>query len=170
MKEKAVKSIHGLRALFPVLFVALLLTGCATDEPHPGGLLVQKEIFVPGPSEELYGTWVNPELKPPVFYPKQVIHPWGLFEVFQTMTSTTYAWRGITTIVEKWTDADGTIWYKEFVRCSLKGFYTGHVFCLDRLGKDGRTVESISSNLGWPGQAEMDPETNATYVKYVRQD
>ncbi len=157
-------------AFLPVLLVALLLSGCVTMEPERGALMVQKEIFVQAPNEGLYGTWVNPDLRPPVFYPRLVVHPWGLYEAFQTLTSRTYAWRGTSAIVEKWTDAEGNTWYKEFVRCSLKGFYTGHAFYLERLSRDGNTLECIFGNIGWPRPSDMDPETNTTYAKYTRQE
>ena len=103
-----------------------------------------------------------------IVYPKVVIHPWGLVELFDSPTSTSHAWRNASAIVHKWTDEHGTIWYREYARCSVKGFYAGHALYLSRLSKDGQTLETIFGNVGWPDPAEMDPVANTTYVRYRR--
>jgi len=154
--------------LVSVLLLPLVLAACVSTQAPPSGLLVPKEFYVPAADEPLYGTWVNPEYRPPLLYPKVVIHPWGLVELFRSLTSTAYDWRGTSIIVEKWTDEAGNIWYKEFSRCSLKGFYSGHTFGLDRLSDDGKTLETIFGNISWPIPAEMDPDKNTTYAKYRR--
>ena len=152
------------------LLLPLLLAGClTTPSPPPNRLLVPENFLAPAATEELFGTWVNPELRPPTFYPKLINHPWGLTEMFGSLADEIYDWRGTSTIVEKWTDAEGYVWYREFVRCSLKNFYSGHGFYLDRISPDGKTLECIYGNLAWPDGSEMDPATNGTYAKYRRQ-
>jgi hypothetical protein len=153
-----------------LLLPLLLLPGCASAPPPPaGGLLVPEAFYAPVEDELLFGTWVNPELRTKSWYPKVAIHPWGLYEVFGSVTDETYDWRGTATIVEKWTDPQGNIWYRQFVRCSLKNFYSGHCFELDRISPEGSTLECIFGNLSWPEPSEMDPATNSTYAKYWRQ-
>jgi hypothetical protein len=156
--------------VLPIIFVLvpLIFASCVSTPAPSSPLLVPKEFFVPAADEPLYGIWVNPGHRPPLFYPKAVIHPWGLVELFRSLDSTTYDWRGTSIIVQKWPDAEGNIWYKEFSRCSLKGFYSGHAFYLDKLSPDGNTLETIFGNIGWPTPADMDPNTNTTYAKYRR--
>jgi hypothetical protein len=154
-----------------LLLVPFLLPGCASAPapPLPSGLLVPESFYVPAADEPLFGTWVNPKLTNKSWYPKVIIHPWGLYEVFGSPSDEAYDWRGTATIVEKWTDAQGNTWYKQFVRCSLKNFYSGHCFELDRISPDGGTLECIFGNLAWPDVSEMDPAANSTYAKYRRQ-
>lgn len=161
------------KLLLSVLAAGILLAaGCASqpsESAAPAGPLVAEPFYASADGEPLYGTWLNPGNKPPTFYPKVISHPWGLVEYFQTPSSTTYAWRGTSTIVERWTDERGATWYKEFIRCSLKGFYSGHSFSLDRISPDGTTLECIFGNLDWPSPSEMDPDLNTTYVIFHRQ-
>jgi hypothetical protein len=163
-----------------VVVSALVLACCATNPPpaQPGvagalpslqdGLLVQEEFYVPRQDEPLYGTWVNPALRLPVFYPKIILGPWGLIEYFGSPEDDVFDWRGTSIIVSRWTGGEGETWYRTFTRCSLKGFYAGHTFDLVRIGDNGRTLEFIYGNLGWPQPQDLDPASNPTYVRYRR--
>jgi len=155
-----------------VLVVLLALTSCASAPPgppaRPAGLIVQEQFYVPEPDEPLYGTWVNPGLRLPLFYPKLVISPWGLVEYFGSLEDDRYDWRGVSLIVSKWVDEEGSTWYREFSRCSMKGFYAGHAFNLVRVSAQGSVLEFVYGNLGWPEPRELDPDMNPTYVRYRR--
>jgi hypothetical protein len=158
------------RCILTIVVLALLMGGCMSvpaPERMTAGLLVPERFYVPG-EEQLYGSWVVLETHATIEYPKMVIHPWGLVEVFESVTSTSYAWRATSTIAQKWTDEEGNIWYKEFVRWSMRGFYAGHAYNLVRISEDSGTLETISGNVGWPEPAQMDSERNTTYVKYRR--
>ena len=159
------------RIILRISITALLLAGCtslpAPEITHPE-LLVPEQFYVPEAQEQLYGSWVVTKTHLTIVYPKIVIHPWGLVEFFESTSSTSYAWRGSSAIMQRWADEAGNIWYKEYFRLSMKGFYAGHAYNLLRISADGRILESIFGNTGWPEPSEMDPESNTTYIKYQR--
>jgi hypothetical protein len=166
------KKTSTFRIILRISITALLLAGCTslpTPEVASQVILVPEQFYVPDTQEQLYGSWMVTKTHLTTFvYPKMVIHSWGLVEFFESVSSTSYAWRGSSTIVQKWTDEAGNIWYKEFFRLSMKGFYAGHAYNLLRISADGRILESIFGNVGWPEPSEMDPESNTTYVQYQR--
>jgi hypothetical protein len=169
--RKHLQETFSFRIILGISITAFLLTGCASQpapEITPHALFVPEQFYVPEAQEELYGSWVVTKTHQTIVYPKMVIHPWGLVELFESTSSTSYAWRGSSTIAQKWTDEAGNIWYKEFFRFSMKGFYAGHAYNLLRISADSRILESIFGNVGWPESSEMDPESNTTHIRYQR--
>jgi hypothetical protein len=157
--------------LLPLVALGLLLAGCTSAPPRrgvPQGLLVPEDFSAAVAEEENSGTWLVVETNLSIVYPKIVIHSWGLVEQFDSPASESYAWRNTSATVQKWQDASGNVWCKNYARFSMKGFYSGQAFYLTRLSSDRQTLETIFGNLGWPDPAEMDPESNTTYVRYQR--
>jgi len=99
-----------------ILLILYILGGCAstgTTTSPPAG---QKEFYVPAVDEELFGTWVNEDYRPPSFTPKVIIYPWGLVEWFADIQDKVSSWIGTSIVVEKWTDEQGATWYKDYRR------------------------------------------------------
>lgn len=162
------------KAVVPALVAAavllsLVLAACVTTGAAAGVSMAQKYFYVPAVGEEFFGTWVNPELRSPVYARKLRCYPWGLIEWYNEVDGTVYDWRGTSTTVEKWTDDAGNTWYRNFERWAIKDAYGNTVYNLLRVSSDGQTLEYIWAGSDWPNPAEMDPNLNTTYVKYRRQ-
>ncbi len=159
--------------LIPVLIACvslavLGLSGCATTAGRTDGSAQLANFYVPAVDEELYGTWVNPELSPPSFPQKIVFYPWGLVEQFNMVAATVYDWRGTATIARRWKDADGNTWYWQYQRTAIKDSFGAAMYALVRVSADEQTMEGIMSGAGWPNPADMDPDQNTSYAKYTR--
>ena len=152
-----------------VFLLSLVLAACATTGASSGVSPAQKYFYVPAVGEEFFGTWVNPELRSPVYARKLRCYAWGLIEWYNEVDGTVYDGRGTSTVVEKWTDETGNIWYRNFERWALEDAYGSTVYNLLRVSSDGQTLEFVWAGTGWPNPADLDPDQNTTYVKYRRQ-
>ena len=151
------------------LVVLVVLTGCATTGGKGGDSAELASFYVPAVGEELFGTWVNPDLTPPTFPQKLVLYPWGLLESFNSADSTLYDWRATATIVRRWKDAAGNTWYWDYQRWAIKDSYGAAVYALHRVSSDEQTLETIGAGAGWLDPADLDPDQNTSYAKYRRQ-
>jgi hypothetical protein len=151
------------------VFTSLVLAACATTGAASGVSPAQKYFYVPAVGEEFFGTWVNPELRSPVYARKLRCYAWGLIEWYNEVDGTVYDGRGTSTVVEKWTDEAGNIWYRNYERWAHEDAYGNTVYNLLRVSSDGQTLEFVWAGTGWPNPADMDPDHNTTYVKYRRQ-
>ena len=152
-----------------VFLLSLVLAACATTGAASGVSPAQKYFYVPAVGEEFFGTWVNPELRSPVYARKLRCYACGLIEWYNEVDGTVYDGRGTSTVVEKWTDETGNIWYRNFERWALEDAYGSTVYNLLRVSSDGQTLEFVWAGTGWPNPADLDPDQNTTYVKYRRQ-
>jgi hypothetical protein len=105
--------------LLLVLAVLYVVGSCATKH-----MVISDEDFF-----ELYsGTWVNPDYRWDTA--KRVIKPDSTWEHYIDVDKQTYACYGHDTIMEKWTDSEGNIWYKALWECiphQLKGYVYGKI-------------------------------------------
>jgi hypothetical protein len=110
-----------------------------------------EEPYVPKENEELYGIWVNQE------YNTTTVHArwdWNSDGTWASYPKTTGEpnWEGPYSITEKWTDAEGNVWYKvkwEDKWLALKGFG------LIKISDSGNTIEANYSYGDYP--AKIDP-------------
>ena len=135
---KTTKVISG----FLSILVVLALTMTYAEE---------EKAYVPKDNEEIYGTWINEDYPGGLFgAQKMTIHPDRTYEVFAKTTDTTSRWGGTMTIIDKWTDSEGSIWYKTH-RKSISGrFWYG----LDKISSSGSIYEYVQSHVDHP--TEMD--------------
>jgi len=144
------------------LIVCLILTLAVLV--FVGGSAAEKEPFVPGEDEEIYGTWVNTDYRGVhEKVQKRINYPDGRFEMFRYLTSThPYNW-GTYTFEDKWTGPEGNVWYKRY--CEQ---HTGvKDYTLDKISNSGRTWEFVSTHEDYP--TEMDPNY-WSYCIYYREE
>jgi len=123
-------------------------------------------FYVPKPNEELYGTWVNTTYAPGYYGQKWILYDWGYYEGYEKVDST-FASPGTFIIVDKWTDSEGNIWYKEYVR--NRG-YINATFELDKISKDGTVWELVFGYNGFPTADKMNPKNPYYRIFYREQD
>ena len=119
-----------------LLSLALAFFGSCVTGPSPQG------------SQEIYGTWINGSSNSDV--QKEIITPNG-WKVYHNVSDKVPFSEGSAQVVSKWTDSEGTIWYKVFLTITEgagKGKYQG----LYKLSKSATVLESQLN-----GVAEFDP-------------
>ena len=131
-------------------------------------MLFSQQPYVPKENEELYGTWINTD------YPGNIL---GFQQVIIDPVDLSYYYKvaerlpGISpykhTIVEKWTDSEGSIWYK-FELISDPDQQPTFYYDLARISESGTTLEFVEQQTyqGWP--TEID-KNHANYRIYYRQ-
>ena len=136
-----------------------------------GGFAQQKkksDFYVPTADEEIWGTWVNPEHSGGPFYPQKVVnHYWGSIDIYMKATDPAPMFKGAHTLVEKWKDRDGNIWYKLYWRDSSgPALY----FEIDRISKDGRVFEFCFDMSDFPTEQDLKSKNpRKTYRVFYRQ-
>jgi hypothetical protein len=75
-------------------------------------------------------------------------------------------WIGTSTLVDKWTDTEGNIWYKEFVRYQSNS--VGTWYQLIKISNNGTNLEYMWSKRDFPVEADLTPDS-ATYRIYYLQ-
>ncbi len=141
-----------------IFAVLVLLMSCATG----------KKAYVAKENEEIYGTWVNTEYHTSEIYflPQKIItKPDGTFEMYDGMADIahlTYKY----TIIGKWTDSEGNIWYKLITEHGGKTYGAKPFYELHKISNSGLTWERASSTEAYP--TEIDPD-HLMYFIYYRQ-
>jgi beta-lactamase regulating signal transducer with metallopeptidase domain len=133
----------------------------------PASYAKDREFYVPTQDEEIYGTWINTEYSGDLTYEqKYVQYSWGYFESYSKVGSKTpvNVNTGTSTLVDKWTDTGGNIWYKEYVRCQVYG----GLYQIVKISDNGDTLEYMWANVDFPFEADLTPES-ATYRIYYRE-
>ena len=132
-----------------LIFVVLIIVGgCATA----------KKAYVAKEDEELYGTWVNPEYDEESHVAKKVIKHDGTWDEYAMSNSNRPLGTGEYTIIDKWTDSEGNIWYKIistfFDEKSIQRSNT--YYYLSKIDKTGNVYELLFSSTDYP--TEFDPD------------
>ncbi|MFW6181659.1 MAG: hypothetical protein ACOC8N_07925, partial [Spirochaetota bacterium] len=99
-----------------LLLFMLAAVAAAVLPGHPGhagkqGDRQESAPYIPSTLEELEGTWVNESAAYGQEYRKMVYTWWGYFELYRHINDARPSGRGTSTIVDKWKDGEGTIWY-----------------------------------------------------------
>jgi hypothetical protein len=152
------------RGFYLTIFIMLLMTPLAClrsfgDDKEKYG------FYVPKKDEEIYGTWVN------MTYPgdsrqypqKIVLHYWGEWEEYRDATQDTFL-SGTFVLVDRWTDSEGNIWYKDYV-WARNGLHPN--FELDKISKDGTVWEYVFASHDFPTADNMNSK-NPYYRVYYR--
>jgi hypothetical protein len=115
-----------------VLLLAILVLGCGAKR------------YAMKDNEEIYGTWVSEKSSPQ----KLVMMPNGTWEEYLYQADLTPAYKGIYEVTEKWVDAEGNVWYKEFVTSTFGLYKSDKSQELDRIDKSGRIWEFVFTEIG----------------------
>ena len=144
MKMKMMKMLAC--PVIPLLVALVVISSCAGKKEGKG-------FFVPSINEEWIGTWVNIADALPHYANQKIInYNWGYYEVFRRAEDQKATIVGCSTLVEKWQDRQGDVWYKEFDRTSTlpEGFYV-----LNRISKNGTVLEYVESRSAFPTEEDL---------------
>jgi hypothetical protein len=120
-------------------------------------------FYVPRTNEELYGTWVNTTYTGMSYAQKLVMYDFGAYEWYSKETDEFFT-TGTYIIVDRWTDPEGNIWYKEYIR-GKNELYA--IFELDRISKAGTVWEYVIAYDDFPKPDNMNSK-NPYYRIYYR--
>ena len=127
---------------FTALIVSLFLFANAVQANEP---------YVPKDKEELYGTWVNKEYANKYINSKWDFNSDGTWASYRDTVGEPI-WAGQYSITEKWTDAEGNIWYKIKWHNKWSG---GSGFGLIKISDSGETMEAAYEEGDYP--VKIDP-------------
>ena len=119
--------------------------------------------YTPTDNEELYGTWVTVDYDTSKSKPAKFIYTSdGRWVWYWWPTDENPSKEGVYSILEKWTDSDGNIWYKLTSENILKKrrFYE-----ILKISDSGNTLEQ---DCGYIKTIELNPE-HFNYCIYTRQ-
>jgi hypothetical protein len=148
--------------LILILAVLIIAGSCATKKE----VVKKKEFYFPKYNEELYGTWINKEYDSAEYPGKFRIYLWGYFETFHPFDSEKTQEKGTFTIVKKWTDQEGNIWYNTYVQYSGS---TRLYYNLEKISNNGNTWEYVTTTVDFPTESDMHPEFQLYHI-YYRQE
>jgi hypothetical protein len=114
----------------------------------------------PSNNEEDYGTWVNEKYSGGAQPQKFVDSNWGYGEAYDRISDKTPSLRYTFFFVDKWTDASGNVWYKQF--CQISG--GGRGYYLIRISQGGKVLEEVVSSTDFP--TKLDPNSSSYYIYY----
>ena len=122
-------------------------------------------FYAPRDNEELYGTWVNTTRPGSNEYKQKIVmNYWGDWETYKEATDEFFD-NGTFIIVDRWTDSEGNIWYKEYIR---EQNYLYPIFELDKISKSGTVWEYLFGYDGSPTADNMNSK-NPYYRIYYRE-
>jgi hypothetical protein len=134
----------------------------------PTSYAKERDFFKPSNDEEIYGTWVNTEYSGEQTWQQKIVYYiWGYVEIYMLLENKNPVWPATSTLVDKWTDAEGNIWYRDFLRDQWSGVGVA-LYQLYKISDKGETLELIWRQREFPAEADMDP-SGATYRIYHRQ-
>lgn len=148
-------------AIFMIFIIIIVdcLSSFGDDDKEKYG------FYVPRNNEEIYGTWVNTTYPGSNYYQqKWVINFWGDWEMYEEVTDE-FCLNGTYILVDRLTDAEGNIWYKNFFRQRMRPYPW---FELDKIGKSGTVWEFVFDFKDFPTADNMN-STNPTYRIYYRE-
>ncbi len=132
----------------------LLIALCASLVLYAGDTFPQ--------SDEICCTWINTQYEPSERPQKMIFNYDGTFESYRSKQALDPILRGVFQIVAKWTDAEGSIWYK------IKMFDKyGTKHNLVRISKDGDKLEFVRKTYDYPETIDRDASNYSTYSRTV---
>jgi len=135
------------------LAVLLLIASCA------------KKPYVAKEDEEIYGTWVNTSYgtTKDFFSQKRIYKPDGTLEEYGGMADIAHlAYKY--TIIDKWTDSEGNIWYKLITEYGDKTYGSRPAYELRKISNSALTLEFVFSMDNYP--TEIDPNHRYYFIYY----
>ena len=140
------KSKTWIVLLILILSVLVAIGSCATKRK-----VISDEEFL----EVWSGTWINTDYGGDT-QAKIINHPDGIRELFTSVTSTTkYARKEKSTILEKWQDSDGTIWYRGYWEGISSAVAKGYE--MGKISNSGNTWEFLWASEDYPIE-EWEPD------------
>ena len=135
------------------LAVLLLIASCA------------KKPYAAKEDEEIYGTWVNTSYgtTKDLFSQKRIYKSDGTLEEYGGMADIahlTYKY----TIIDKWTDSEGNIWYKLITEYGDKTYGSRPAYELRKISNSALTLEFVFSMDNYP--TEIDPNHRYYFIYY----
>ena len=126
-----------------------------------------EDAYVPTDNEEIYGIWINQEYgtTEASFSQKRIINPDGTWEEYSSMIDIGFRTLNYT-IIDKWTESEGNIWYKLRTEYGGKEYGTKPFYELHKISNSGLTWEFVRSAETYPTQ--IDPN-HPMYFIYYRQ-
>jgi hypothetical protein len=141
-----------------ILFVLIGMYSYGGDKEKYG-------FYVPSSNEEWCGTWVSKDTSRPTGEPQKVINNcWGYYEVFTRLSDTTPHSKGCSTLVDKWTDSKGNIWYKEYDR---EPWTSKGLFVINKISKNGNVLEYVWSQDGFPTENDVNSKNSAMHYNIL---
>ena len=141
----------------PVVFVLILsvvLGSCTTTK--------MEQQYVPKENEEICGIWVNTEYSGAPMDEQKIVIYLGECEFYSMASIPVHSGRVKYTIVDKWTDSEGNIWYKRITEEHARRHE------LNKINKNGTTLEMVYSYIHSKFPTEIDPG-HPEYHIYYRQ-
>ena len=130
--------------LISVIFLTVLaLLAFNSSQSHAS----DKNAYVAKESEELYGTWVNEEYNDS---PRSAIWEFkadGTFFKYRKTTDDISYEDGTYTITDKWTESNGDVCYKIFLKIDYLAMSGYELRCINN---SGSSMEAASSSSDYP--------------------
>jgi hypothetical protein len=120
--------------------------------------------YTPKENEEYYGIWVNPEYNTRTIMAKALIKPDGTFIMYMKMTNDSWDDKGEFKINDKWTDANGDIWYKVTFETLFMPFTT--YYELTKISKSGTVMESVFTINNYPDKIDSEDPRLYYRIRY----
>jgi hypothetical protein len=145
-----------------ILIILVLLAGCTNKKMD----VTEEEFYIPDSREEIYGTWVNTDYSGRSFQPQKIVnYHWGAYDIFMKADNDLVSYKGALTIIDKWTDSEGNIWYKSYFK---ENSTSGVNFELGKFSNNGNTWEFVFDSIVFPTEDQMN-SAGPHYKIYYRQ-
>ena len=115
-----------------------------------------------GPKEEIHSTWVNPEYNN-LYWAKVIFNPDGTWELYSDESYVEPGRTGMFTIVDKWADSEGFIYYKITIVIDIMNETNYHLY---KLSNSESTLEDMFDSYDHPTEIDSN---SALYRIYYRQ-
>ena len=111
-------------------------------------------------NEELFGTWVNMDYKDEM-HAQMIVFKLGEYGVYSSDNDNEPMWTAEYSTSQKWTDANGSIWYKHRFKAGAMG--SGFELC--KISESGKTLEYIFSQWEYPKELDINNENYRIYYR-----
>jgi hypothetical protein len=112
-------------------------------------------------SDEICCTWINMAYASGDRPPKMIFNYDGTYETYRSKEAADPIMRGVYQIVQKWTDADGVIWYK----VKMFDMY-GTKHQLTRISPKGDSLEFVQKPYEYPKTIDHKDQNYSTYSRF----
>ena len=124
------------------------------------------QFRLPKDVEPIYGTWVNKGYTGNQNWEqKWVYYEWGYGESYAKISDQKPTGKCFYILVEKWKDADGNVWYREFDQIPNTSW---RIYELNRISADGTVLEVMQDLSGFP--KKMDSKSSAYRIFHLLEE